>query len=83
MTRIIPYRRMVILLIGISVIGTVSVWFVVNNFGAAVPATSLSAGGSEGGVAGSGQVRLIILKPENESSTSNKSFQRHTREGFG
>lgn len=83
MTGRISYRGLVILLIGISVIGTASAWLAVNDSGVVVPATTISAGELEGGLAGSGQVRFTILKPEDELSTSNKSSQRHMEEGFG
>lgn len=83
MTRRISYKGLVILLIGISVIGTASAWLAVNDSGAVVPTTTVSAGGSEGSLAGSGQIRFTILKPEDELTISNKSSQRDMGEGFG
>lgn len=73
----ISYKGLMILLIGISVIGTVSTWAAVNNSGIVVPTSTIpvSVERSEAVLVGSGQVSLTILKPENESSVLwNKSF---------
>lgn len=77
MTLEIPFEKLTLLFIVVSVIGTVSVWIIINNSGVVVPTSTVSVKGSEADLAGGGQVRLTILKPENESFIpSNESLTK-------